>query len=185
MKALVTGSTSKLGAYIVKAFKENGIEVIGHYHTHKPAFLKNTFCADFTSTESFESLLNELTKHLPIDILINNAAIFKPDTINNFSDEVFFEQMQINALAPIKLTKFIASNQKQHLKVVNVLDAMLLRGTKAHFTYYLSKKMLEAASILIKRSFRNVSIKNLYLPKMTTKMKIDRLNQILCHLAKS
>lgn len=185
MKAFITGCTSKLGKHFVKAFEANGIQVIGHYHTHKPEFWKNAFCADFTSTKSFESLLNEVTKHLPIDILINNAAIFKPDTINNFSDEVFFEQMQTNALAPIKLTKFIASNQKENLKVVNILDAMLLRGTKAHFTYYLSKKMLEAASVLIKRSFGNVTIKNLYLPKMTTKMKIDRLNHILCHLVKS
>lgn len=184
MKAFITGSASKLGASVVKAFEANGIKVIGHYHTHKPEFLRNILNADFASSESFVKLLNEIETHLPIDILINNAAIFKPDTISNFSDEIFFEQMQINALAPIKLAKFIASNQNEKLKVVNILDAMLLRGTKQHFTYYLSKKTLEAASLLIKRSFKNVIIKNLYLPKMTTKMKIDGFNKILCHLAK-
>jgi len=184
MKAFVTGCTSKLGVHIVKAFESNNIQVIGHYNSRKHDFLES-FCADFTSKESFEILLKQIQEYLPLDILINNAAIFKPDTLNNFSDEVFFEQMQINALAPIKLTKFIASNQKEDLKVVNILDAMLLRGTQAHFTYYLSKKTLESASILVKRAFKNVIIKNLYLPKMTTKMKIDHLNRILCHLAKS
>jgi len=185
MKAFITGCTSKLGTHIVKSFEANRIQVIGHYHNNKSDFLKDAFCADFTSQKSFEALLHQVEKHLPIDILINNAASFKPDKINDFSDNAFFEHIKINALAPIKLARFIASNQKTNLKVINILDTMLLRGTTAHFTYYLSKKMLEAASILIKRSFKNVKIKNLYLPKMTTKMKIDRLNQILCHLAKS
>ncbi|WP_158706899.1 SDR family NAD(P)-dependent oxidoreductase [Candidatus Phycorickettsia trachydisci] len=184
MKAFITGCTSKLGAHIVEAFEARGIEVIGHYNNNKPSVLKDAFCADFTSQQSFEELLHKIERYLPIDILINNAAIFKADAIGDFSDENFFEHVKINALAPIKLTRFIASNQKENLRVVNILDAMLLRGTTAHFTYYLSKKTLEAASILIKRSFKNVKIKNLYLPKMTTKMKIDRLNQILCHLVK-
>lgn len=80
-----------------------------------------------------------------IDILVNNAAIFEPVTIEDTSLESWQRHLAINLTAPFILCQEFARLRRGRAgTIVNVLDWRALRPGSDHFPYTVSKAGLAA-----------------------------------------
>ena len=79
---------------------------------------------DLSSNSSIESYL-KINNKLPIDILINNAGINKPEWIEEMSEDNIDKTIQINLSAPIRLVKGFVRNMKKNKwgRIINISSA--------------------------------------------------------------
>jgi pteridine reductase len=152
--ALITGASKRIGRAISLALVQEGVNVVIHYYSSKKD--AQALCvelakhkvnswvikADFEKAKECDTLIAQTLKIAgSLDILINNAAIFLPDTIKNMDFERLTRHIQINAWAP-----FTLSRQFAHLtgkgKIINLLDSRIKSYDWLHVAYILSKQML-------------------------------------------
>ncbi|MBN2534595.1 MAG: SDR family oxidoreductase [Spirochaetales bacterium] len=153
-KALITGAAKRIGQAIACRFAEESIDIILHYNRSGQEAeelntrLKETgvrtwiFQADLSSQDEGEELFEKaLSACGSIDYLINNASLFPDDTLINFTARGLFENISVNTLAPLFLSrKFAGQNRKG--KIINLLDARITDYDSRHVSYHLSKRML-------------------------------------------
>ncbi|HEY4976388.1 MAG TPA: SDR family oxidoreductase, partial [Gaiellaceae bacterium] len=78
-----------------------------------------------------------------IEILVNNASVFPSDTLETVELEGLQRNLEINAWAPLALTRaFAAQTERGH--VVNLLDSRVSGFDRTHVSYILSKHVLAA-----------------------------------------
>ena len=178
---MITGSTDGIGEKTALEMVKQGYHVIVHGRNLKKA--ENTIkrireksnkgsltpvYADLNSFEQIENMADDLHNHFDkLDILINNAGVFKPQReVNQENLEVTFA---VNYVAPFFLTNLVIDllRKPKSAKIVNVvsqvhsnhLDFQNLQhergysGTKAYalsktclimFTYVLADKLQDA-----------------------------------------
>jgi len=151
--ALVTGGARRIGRATSLALAGRGANVVVHYNRSvgDAAELVDELTAlnvraagvqaDLGDPQSVATLIARATEAVgPLDILVNNASVFDPTALRDPSPELLDRNVQINAAAPIRLTKDFASLDRGG-SVTNMLDATLI-GDKTHSAYHESKQML-------------------------------------------
>lgn len=134
---LITGSTDGIGKLTAIKLAKEGHRVF--LHGRNPEKLQNTiteiktlsnnneidgFVTDFSSLNSVSLMSKEIKSKLNhIDVLINNAGIFK--TINTKNDQGIDIRFSVNYLAPYLLTQNILPLLKNgdHTRVINLSSA--------------------------------------------------------------
>lgn len=150
-KALVTGSSKRIGKDIADHLEKSGLTVLRH--THKlPVPSPNFLYADFTVAGAVDGLVE---KCQDVEILINNAAMFCKDTFFDFDPELLIAHYNVNVVAPLTLISHLPNLKA----VVNILDASILHNEDRMLSYSLSKRTLMdstkiAALALAKRGIR-------------------------------
>ena len=152
--ALITGAAKRLGRAMALALAEEGVNVVVHHGASRVEAealcgeLRElgvdawTLRADLARREESETLIERARQVAgPLDILINNAAIFPPGTLRDITFDDVVANVQVNAWAPFALSRAFAE-QAQRGKIVNLLDSKLARYDWAHAAYILSKHML-------------------------------------------
>lgn len=76
-----------------------------------------------------------------ITLLVNNASIFEESSLNDFSEEDLARNIEINAMAPLRLSRALARTNRVAC-IVNLLDTKIVGVDDAHVAYHLSKRML-------------------------------------------
>jgi NAD(P)-dependent dehydrogenase (short-subunit alcohol dehydrogenase family) len=152
--ALVTGAARRLGRQIALALAEEGVHVVVHYRRSEDE--ARDLCrelagrgvrafplqADLGNPAESEALLPRAIELAgPLDILINNASIFPPHTLENVTFEAVVENAAVNAWAPFVLSRAFA-RQGRPGQIVNLLDAQLTGPNRLHVAYFLSKHTL-------------------------------------------
>ena len=107
--ALVTGASKRIGREISLALAQEGVNVAIHYCSSKRDAQKlraelidigvNSWVvgADFEKTKECNSLIERTLKLTgSLDILINNASVFLPDTLRRMDYEALFRHIQVN-----------------------------------------------------------------------------------------
>ena len=155
---LITGGAVRVGRYLAIASAEAGANVIVHYsHSEAEAFgavneihKHDVKCwavqQDFTQTEHVSRFMDECWEISPIDILVNNAALFKPLTIETTSLADWQAHMAVNLDTPFLLSQRflqLLPPGKQG-RIINILDWRALRPGKDHLPYTISKAGLAA-----------------------------------------
>ena len=74
------------------------------------------------------------------DILVNNASIFPPSKVLDFTPQELAQNVQVNAMAPLQLARAMARRAESG-DVINLLDARVVDYDAAHAAYHLSKRM--------------------------------------------
>jgi hypothetical protein len=153
--ALVTGAAKRIGNAISVGLAKQGTNIIIHYDKSESEARKLQdeiiklgvkswlVRADFSNSESCKRLIREayeLSKG--IHILVNNASIFSMSDFSNAKLEDIEVNMLINAWTPFLLSRHLFE-KVQHGKIINILDTRVAGYDFNHFSYYLSKKMLE------------------------------------------
>lgn len=144
--ALITGASSEVGSSISKVLASNDINIIIHYNNNYENASKlqkeieenynvETLLvkADLSKEEEINRLVEEsLNKFNKIDILINNAALDKPNLFNEKTSSEFKEILDVNLIAPFLLSKKIGSEmvKNNYGKIINIAS------TNGIDTYY-------------------------------------------------
>jgi len=128
MKALITGSTSLVGIEIAKILAKNNIDLILHYHNKEDIALN--LKKELESIVNVEIVKCDLSKKdeldklikYDVDILINNAALDKPDIFDNKNIDDFKEILDVNLIAPFYLSKELGKKmyEKKYGKIINI-----------------------------------------------------------------
>ena len=131
-KALVTGASSGLGRHISIKLAQKKIKVIGLARSQKKlANLKKIignkyfdyFVVDLKKLNELEKIsINILKKEKFIDILINNAGIYKKSDLLNFEINEINDLIDTNLKAPIILTRLFSKTMKRKKKgwIINI-----------------------------------------------------------------
>jgi NAD(P)-dependent dehydrogenase (short-subunit alcohol dehydrogenase family) len=145
-RALVTGGAVRIGRAITEALLAAGAEVIVHFQTSEKeakALSPKTIQADLSDPAQCEMLLERAVQQFgPIDILINNAAVFHQTKLADASHDLVMKELQINLLAPLALIRGFARQTKPG-KIINLLDRRVTSHDTTCVPYLLSKKGLE------------------------------------------
>lgn len=152
--ALITGGAKRIGKAIAFALASNGTNIVIHYKSSEKeaeniakeieTFGVKTWIiqADLSIPSEAENLIPNIRKETDdIHILINNASIFDKSKLIDFSTEVLMDNIRINALAPLLLSRSFAE-QKTEGNIINFLDTKIIEYDKEHTAYHLSKLML-------------------------------------------
>jgi NAD(P)-dependent dehydrogenase (short-subunit alcohol dehydrogenase family) len=145
-RALVTGGAVRIGRAIADALAEAGVEVIVHFQTSEKeaqAFWPNVIQADLNDPAQCETLIKQAAEEFgPIDILINNAAVFHKTRLLDADVETVMAELQPNLLAPLALIRGFAKQAKSG-HIINLLDRRITSHDTDYVPYMLSKKGLE------------------------------------------
>ena len=152
--ALITGGAKRIGRAIALYLAKKGFDIALHYNTskkeaHKLAKeIKKTgqkcklFQCDLSKINHVLKLMKKVKNQFPnLSLLINNASLFKENSLLN-TDIKFFEKIfNVNFKAPFFLSREFARNFKVG-QIINMLDTNIKRKKSRYFAYTLSKKGL-------------------------------------------
>ena len=152
--ALVTGAAKRIGRAAVLALAAQGVNVVVHYRTSSAeaeavaaesreiGVQSWTLSANLREPEAAESLIpRAIETSGPIQILINNASIFTPSHLTDFTLTDLADNVQIKAISPLLLARALAA-QNIDGAIINFLDTRFTEYDTEHAAYHLSKRML-------------------------------------------
>ena len=158
--ALVTGAARRVGRELALALAAAGAHVVVHCHASQDegrALVReitrdegtaDLIVCDLAGAKSAAALPGQAAELCgnPLDILINNASIFRRDDAQATTIERWDEIQAVNLRAPFLLAQGFAAQlpAKWSGDIINLNDARALHGDPAHFAYGLSKVGLHA-----------------------------------------
>ena len=156
-RALITGAGAGLGRAIALRLAAAGMDIAVHCHRSttdaqqtseqiRKLHVKSLAVqADLRNREQIETMLEQVHSDLgPIDVLVNNAAVFLPTSSEEFEEAVWQEIFEVNVFAPALLSRRIGRHMKSRGagKIINILDISADRPLASHGAYCASKAAL-------------------------------------------
>lgn len=122
--ALVTGAGVRVGRAIARDLARHGWTVAGHYRTHAPRGLAAALQADLSQPDGPGLLARAFrTRFDRLDLLVSSAAAFEALAVEETDAAEFDRQMDLNARAPLLLTRaLLPLLRRSRGVVVNVAD---------------------------------------------------------------
>lgn len=157
-RVLVTGSSRRIGAAIVKRLHADGARVGIHYRSSADDasvlaqslndLRENsaaTFQADLDDFQALESLVGNFSDWQGgIDVLINNASTFYPTPLGAITESDWERLTGSNLKAPLFLSQAAAASLRENNgAIVNIVDIHARRPLRDHAVYGAAKAGLE------------------------------------------
>jgi len=153
---LITGSARRIGRMFALACAKAGADIVIH-HAHSDLDAETLLAeinglgqqawihkADLSDSSQAENLIPIISQSTPIHYLINNAAIFEPQTFASTSLETWNNYIAVNLTSPFILSQAFANQSNEGGRIINILDWRALRPGADHFPYTISKSALAA-----------------------------------------
>lgn len=163
--ALITGAGKRIGKDIARSLGKAGLAVALHYgKSRKEAEtvakeikanggIAATVQADLTNYSETKNLVSKAANKLgqPLNVLINNAAFFKDNTLDTFSDQDWKIALDTNLKAPAILSQQFAKNLAANKEgaIINIIDQRVLKADPQYLTYTISKHALWSLTRLL------------------------------------
>ena len=150
---LITGANRGIGLEFAKQYLVQGYEVTAV--VRKPSTELQELSVniiegiDVSKSDDVAQLASALSDK-SIDVLINNAGIFENESLANMDFEAINAQLQINAVAPVRVTHALQANLDSGSKVAMITSRMgsiADNGSGAYIGYRMSKAALNAAGV--------------------------------------
>jgi hypothetical protein len=163
--ALVTGATKRIGRQIALALADAGVNVVVHYR--QSASEAEGLCtelrarrvkawpieADLENPGHSQQLFSKVVALAgPIEILVNNASLFLPSTVQDIDFAGLMRHIQVNAWAPFVISREFARHAGRG-KIVNLLDSRITGFDRSHVAYILSKRVFSVLTEIMAREF--------------------------------
>ena len=152
--ALITGGSKRIGRSIALHLASKGFDIALHYHRSKRDAQKTaweiikkgvrceTFCVDLSNAKKPAALLSAAKKEFPhLDVLVNNASVFKPASVKEPNLQELGSHFKINFMAPYALSYAFAKASRTG-QIINLLDAHIVKNKTSYGAYLLTKKAL-------------------------------------------
>lgn len=154
--ALITGSARRIGSELSRHLAGKGWDLVLHYNSSflqvqdleeelKLAFPEGDYRimqANLSNSAETENLIpNVISAYGRLDLLINNASIFKPGGVKDTSAELFDKHISINLRAPFILTQNFITHSDEGI-IINICDTRITKNNSDYTAYNLSKKAL-------------------------------------------
>lgn len=168
--ALITGGAQRIGRAIVEALAADGWSVAVHYNRSRaPAEeLARAITARGgravalhadLSLPTVAELIARATQALgPLNLLVNNAALFAKDDAANVTAEGFDRHMAINTRAPLLLSRAFAAQARAGDCILNLLDQKLWNLNPDFLSYTVSKIALDGLTRLLAMALAPVRV---------------------------
>lgn len=150
---LITGAAKRIGAVLARRFAAASWHVVIHAG-HSPD-LARELAATLPSAEVVEAdlvdrgaalaMIDDLAARLPDwRMLINSAAVFRPDTAQGIDPVIFAEAMRVNAEVPTAMAQaFLAKARSSGgRRVIQFLDQKIANPNPDFFSYTMAKHAL-------------------------------------------
>jgi NAD(P)-dependent dehydrogenase (short-subunit alcohol dehydrogenase family) len=150
---LITGAAKRIGAVLARRFAAAGWHVAIHAG-HSPDLARELAAtlpaaevveADLLDRRAALAMIDDLAARLPDwRVLINSAAVFKPDSAQGIDPVIFAEAMRVNAEVPAAMAQaFLAKAQTAGgRRVIQFLDQKILNPNPDFFSYTMAKHAL-------------------------------------------
>ncbi|CAC9637354.1 FolM Alternative dihydrofolate reductase 1 [uncultured Gammaproteobacteria bacterium] len=148
--ALITGGAQRIGAQITKTLHAHDYNIIIHYrNSNKEAqTLANELNqlransatliqAELSDLQALKTLANTIKQ---LDVLVNNASVFYPTSMQNANKNDWNTIINTNLMAPFFLSQsLLAALSKNKGCIINIIDIHAQRPLKNHAIYNISK----------------------------------------------
>ena len=128
--AIVTGAGKRVGAEIARGLLEDGWTVVAHVHHDQDAVPDGSIkvVADLADPGSADSIFAAAVGRPPVRLLVNNAARFAWDSLDDFQADELAMHMAVNVQAPVSLSRRFAREHApgEDALIVNLLDSKLV-----------------------------------------------------------
>ena len=167
--ALVTGASGRIGLAIATRLAESGYAVAVHASPRSRAAAEDharsfaakgvrscALAADLADGDACTQLIEDARAQLgSLSLLVNNAAVFAPDSVKSFEPASWERHFAINLRAPVLLSRSFAAqaNGDRDASIINLIDQRVLRPTPQCFTYSLAKSALWTATRTMAQAF--------------------------------
>jgi NAD(P)-dependent dehydrogenase (short-subunit alcohol dehydrogenase family) len=154
---LITGANRGIGLELARQLKARGDQVIAV--CRQPSTELETLGVrieggvDVGNAESLADLANRLSG-VEIDVLVNNAGILRGDSLDRMNFDSIEEQLDVNALGPLRVTTALLPLLHKGSKVVIVtsrMGSMTDNGSGGYYGYRMSKAAVNAAGVSLAR----------------------------------
>ena len=153
-KALITGGAARIGAQIARTLHENNFKIVIHCnHSFEKAQLlsddlnsisqdsSEVISGDLNDIESISSIVNSIDS---LDLLVNNASVFYPKSVENSEVDDWNDVINVNLRAPFFLSKGLSNKLSASSgSIINIIDIHADRPLKNHAVYNISKAGLK------------------------------------------
>jgi NAD(P)-dependent dehydrogenase (short-subunit alcohol dehydrogenase family) len=159
--ALITGASKRIGLAIARHLARQGHTIALHYNASQQeadeavALIQSeggkavAFQADFMDPAAPERIFHQIIQTLgSVEVLINNASVFEPDTMETLDHALWERHCSVNLRAPLFLSQAFAKSQSRDKKrcIINVLDQRVLKSSPNFISYSLTKAALFTAT---------------------------------------
>jgi len=175
---LITGSNRGIGLALTEIYLQRGDKVFAvcrrstdELNKSGADIIENIDVTDQADVKNLQKLMQGQT----IDILINNAGIFKNETLKSMNFDTVQEQLAINAIAPLRVTHALLNNLHPGSKIgliTSRMGSIADNGSGGYYGYRMSKAALNAAgkSLANDLKARNISVAILHPGFVSTRM---------------
>ena len=161
--AIVTGAGKRVGADIAASLLAEGWSVVAHVRNDEDAAPDGArkVVADLEDRSCGERIFAAAAGLPPVRLLVNNAARFAWDGLDDFAPGEFARHMAVNAQAPVLLAQQFAKVHSPGSDglIVNLLDSKLAAPNPDYLSYSLSKSALAAFTDLAARALASRGIR--------------------------
>ena len=152
--ALITGGAARIGAQIVKTLHHNQFNIIIHCNQSKDkaqllcdelnsirANSVEIVSGNLNNIDELDSLVSSIES---IDLLVNNASVFYPKSVEDSEIKDWDDVININLKAPFFLSKGLSKTLSENDgSIINIIDIHSERPLKKHAIYNISKAGLK------------------------------------------
>lgn len=165
---VITGANRGIGLSFAKLYKKFGYQVFAlcRKSSSELATLKvNVIEGIDVGDACVANLLKEKLKGLDINLLINNAGILKNETLGNLDFVSIEEQINVNALGPLRVTEALLDNIKpakdglaRIALITSRMGSMADNTSGGRYGYRMSKAALNMAGVSLAHDLKEKNI---------------------------
>jgi short-subunit dehydrogenase len=174
---LITGANRGLGYEFVKQYSENGFEVLACCRNKNNAKELEVLAEasneikvyelDVGNIKAIKSLSQQLQNE-KIDVLINNAGIYRSSTVGNINYDEWIESFKVNAIAPYQmvenfLNQIINSDLKRVISITSKMGSIDDNTSGGSYIYRSSKTALNSMMRCLTHDLKNQGVATLTL----------------------
>ena len=158
--ALITGGAARIGAQIAKTLHNNDFNIIIHCNESKDKaqllcdelnLLKEksakVVVGNLNNIDSINTIVESIES---IDLLVNNASVFYPLSVDESDSENWDNILDVNLKAPFFLSKGLSQKlNSSEGSIINIIDIHADRPLKKHSVYNISKAGLKMLTLTL------------------------------------